>query len=60
MKSLVKIVLYMPHQIYDIFEIEDIIKHDGPNKGSVIRFYDYQTGKVYLTFKQKENIGYGR
>ena len=44
----------------DFFEIEDIIKHDGSYKGSVIRFYDYQTGKVYLPFEQKKNISYGR
>lgn len=29
----------------DFFEIEDIIKYDGSYKGSVIRFYDYLTGK---------------
>lgn len=44
----------------DFFEIEDIIKHDGSYKGSVIRFYDYQTRKIYLPFEQKENISYGR
>ncbi|WP_311492173.1 hypothetical protein [uncultured Anaerococcus sp.] len=44
----------------DCFEVEDIIKHDGSYKGSVIRFYDYQTGKVYLPFEQKKNISYGR
>lgn len=44
----------------DLFEIEDIIKYDGFYKGSIIRFYDYQTGKVYLPFEQKENIAYGR
>ena len=44
----------------DFFEIEDIIKHDGSYKGSVIKFYDYQTGKVYLPFEQKKNISYGR
>ena len=26
----------------------------------MIRFYDYQTGKVYLPFEQKKNISYGR
>lgn len=44
----------------DFFEIEDIIKHDGFYKGSLIRFYDYQTGKVYLPFEQKKNISYGK
>lgn len=44
----------------DLFEIEDIIKHVGSYKGSVIRFYDYQTGKVHLPFEQKNNISYGR
>lgn len=44
----------------DFFEIEDIIKYDGFYKGSLIRFYDYQTGKVYLPFDLKENISYGR
>ncbi|WP_296128972.1 hypothetical protein [uncultured Anaerococcus sp.] len=44
----------------DFFEIEDIIKYDGFYKGSLIRFYDYQTGKVYLPFDLKENIAYGR
>lgn len=44
----------------DLFEIEDIIKHVGSYKGSVIRFYDYQRGKVFLPFDQKENIGYRR
>lgn len=44
----------------DLFEIEDIIKHDGSYKGSVIRFYDYQTSKVYLPFEHKKNISYGR
>lgn len=44
----------------DFFEIEDIIKYDGFYKGSIIRFYDYQTGEVYLPFEQKENIAYGR
>ena len=44
----------------DFFEIEDIIKYDGFYKGSIIRFYDYQTGKVYLPFDLKENIAYGR
>lgn len=44
----------------DLFEIEDIIKYDGFYKGSLIRFYDYQTGEVYLPFEQKENIAYGR
>lgn len=44
----------------DFFEIEDIIKHDGSYKGSVMKFYDYQTRKVHLPFEQKENIGYGR
>lgn len=44
----------------DLFEIEDIIKYDGFYKGSIIRFYDYQTGKVYLPFDLKENIAYGR
>lgn len=46
--------------IDDFFEIEDIIKYDGFYKGSLIRFYDYQTGKVYLPFELKENIAYGR
>ena len=44
----------------DFFEIEDIIKYDGSYKGSVIRFYDYQTRKVSLLFEQKENVSYGR
>lgn len=44
----------------DFFEIEDIIKYGGFYKGSIIRFYDYQTGEVYLPFEQKENIAYGR
>lgn len=44
----------------DLFEIEDIIKYDGFYKGSLIRFYDYQKGKVYLPFDLKENIAYGR
>ena len=44
----------------DFFEIEDIIKYDGFYKGSLIRFYDYQAGKVYLPFDLKENIAYGR
>lgn len=44
----------------DFFEIEDIIKYDGSYKGSVIRFYDYLTGKVYLPFDLKKNIAYGR
>ncbi|WP_106460457.1 hypothetical protein [Anaerococcus sp. Marseille-P3915] len=44
----------------DLFEIEDIIKYDGFYKGSIIRFYDYQTGEVYLPFDLKENIAYGR
>ena len=44
----------------DFFEIEDIIKYDGFYKGSLIRFYDYQIGKVYLPFDLKENIAYGR
>ena len=46
--------------MYDFFEIEDIIKHDGAYKGLVIKFYDYQTRKVYQPFEQKENIGYER
>lgn len=44
----------------DFFEVEDIIKHDGFYEGSVIRFYDYQTGKVYLPFEHKKNISYGK
>lgn len=44
----------------DCFEVEDIIKHDGYYKGSVIRFYDYKTGKVYLPFEHKKNISYGK
>lgn len=44
----------------DLFEIEDIIKHVGSYQGSVLRFYDYQTGKVHLPFEQKKNISYGR
>ena len=44
----------------DLYEIEDIIKHDGFYKGSVIRFYDYQTRKVYLPFEHKKNISYGK
>ena len=44
----------------DFFEIEEIIKHDGFYKGSLIRFYDYQTGKVYQPFERQKNIAYGR
>lgn len=44
----------------DFFEIEDIIKLDGFYKGSIIRFYDYQTGKVYQPFDEQKNIAYGR
>lgn len=44
----------------DFFEIEDIIKHNGTYKGAVIRFYDYQTRKVYLPFEHKKNISYGK
>ena len=38
----------------DFFEIEEIIKHDGFYKGSLIRFYDYQTGKVYQPFERQK------
>lgn len=51
---------YAIYDIGDFFEIEDIIKHDGSYKGAVIRFYDYQTGKVYLPFEHKKNISYGK
>ena len=44
----------------DFVEIEDIIKHDGSYKGAVIRFYDYQRGKVSQPFDQKINIAYGK
>lgn len=51
---------YGTTDVEDFFEIEDIIKLGESYKGSVIRFYDYQTGKVYLPFEQKENVSYGR
>lgn len=51
---------YGTSDMEDFLGIEDIIKHDGSYKGSVIRFYDYQTRKVYLPFEQKKNISYGR
>lgn len=44
----------------DFFEIEETTKVCGSYRGSVIRFYDYPRGKVFLPFDQKENIGYGR
>lgn len=44
----------------DFFEVEETIKVCGYYRGSVIKFYDYQRGKVFLPFDQKENIGYGR
>ena len=51
---------YAISDIGDFFEIEDIIKYDGSYKGAVIRFYDYQTRKVYLPFEHKKNISYGK
>lgn len=51
---------YALSDLEDFFEVEEIIKVGGSYRGSVIRFYDYQIGEVYLPFDQKENIGYGR
>lgn len=51
---------YALSDMEDFFEVEETIKVGGSYRGSVIRFYDYQRGKVFLPFDQKENIGYGR
>lgn len=51
---------YSLSDIEDFFEIEETIKVGGSFRGSVIRFYDYQTGEVYLPFDQKTNTSYGK
>lgn len=51
---------YSLSDLEDFFEIEEIIKVGGSYRGSVIRFYDYQRGKVFLPFDQKTNTTYGK
>lgn len=51
---------YSLSDLEDFFEIEEIINVGGSFRGSVIRFYDYQTGEVYLPFDQKTNTSYGK
>lgn len=51
---------YSLSDLEDFFEIEETIKVGGSYRGSVIRFYDYQRGKVFLPFDQKTNTTYGK
>ena len=51
---------YSLSDLEDFFEVEETIKVGGSFRGSVIRFYDYQTGEVYLPFDQKTNTTYGK
>lgn len=51
---------YALSDLEDFFEVEEIIKVGGSYRGSVIRFYDYQRGKVFLPFDQKTNTTYGK
>ncbi len=43
----------------DFYDMIEWMKHGG-YKGSVIRFYDYETGKVFCPFEKKRNVLYGR
>ena len=42
----------------NFFEIPDIIEYYGAYKGSIIKFYDFETGKVYTPFELEENVLY--
>lgn len=42
----------------DFYDIADIMKYDGRYKGSIIKFYDFETGNVYTPFELEKNIQY--
>ncbi len=43
----------------DIYELKEIAEHSG-YRGSVILFYDFETGNVYRPFEKIRNVIYGR
>lgn len=43
----------------DFYEVPDIIEAQGFYKGSILRFYDYESGEVYQPFPLEKNISYG-
>ena len=51
---------YSISDIEDLFEIEEIVNHDGFYRGNEICFYDYETSEIHKPFDLKKNIAYGR
>lgn len=49
---------YSYSEIYDLYEIEELMNYQGEYKGDLIRFYDFYTKKVYEPFKLEKNIAY--
>lgn len=42
----------------DFYEIPDIIDYYGVYKGSIIKFYDFETGDVFTPFELEKNVQY--
>lgn len=42
----------------ELFEIPDWIKNVGYYQGSIIRFYDFESRKIYTPFQKEKNIIY--
>lgn len=42
----------------DLYEIPEIIDHNGYYRGSTINFYDFETGDVHIPFDHKKNVAY--
>ncbi len=50
---------YAISETEDFYDMIGFMERDG-YKGSVILFYDYETGEVYQPFSKKENVMYGK
>lgn len=43
---------------HEFFEIKEIIAHNGFYEGSLIKFYDFESGQIFVPFELEENVGY--